>query len=535
LGLAEWVDAGRKVGVEENSAARSTLSSYLRILRRRAWVVILCALLVPLAAYAFSTRQTDLYSSQAEVYVNKQNLASAITGIEDSSLLADPARVAETQANLAQTPTVARRTLATLHVENLTPDQLLDETSVAPKGNSDLLTISVRNADPRLAVRLAGEYARQFVAFRAELDTASVRKAQEEVQRKLAELRRRGQGNSSLYRSLEEKDQELATLQTLSTERVSIVRDADEAVHVAPRPVRDGGVGLAFAIDAVDTRIRSAGGIGEQLRLPLLARVPPPPRRLAKASLLVTLAQPGGAHAETYRMLRTNLQFTLLDSNARSLLVTSATPGEGKSTTAANLAVVLARGGKHVALVDLDLRRPYLARFFGMPTALGVSDVALGRISLEEALQPIDLGARSNGMNGSDSEIGSLSVLVSGPIPPNPGEFAGSRRLAAIVDELRARFEIVLIDSPPLLGVGDAMTLSSDVDAIVLVTRLNVVRKPMLAEVRRLLDSSPAPTLGVVVTGADPKADEAYSYGYGYEARAAERRHHADDPVGDRA
>ena len=122
MGLAEWVDAGRKVGVEENSAARSTLSSYLRILRRRAWVVILCALLVPLAAYAFSTRQTDLYSSQAEVYVNKQNLASAITGIEDSSLLADPARVAETQANLAQTPTVARRTLATLHVENLMPD-----------------------------------------------------------------------------------------------------------------------------------------------------------------------------------------------------------------------------------------------------------------------------------------------------------------------------------------------------------------------------------------------------------------------------
>jgi receptor protein-tyrosine kinase len=255
------------------------------------------------------------------------------------------------------------------------------------------------------------------------------------------------------------------------------------------------------------------------------------------------LAQPAGAYAEAFRMLRTNLEYTLLDSRARALLITSAAAEEGKSTTAANLAVALARAGRHVALVDLDLRRPHLERFFDIPTTSpGITDVALGRISLDTALQRIDLGTglpdpqHSNGsLEDYHGGIGSLHIVASGHIPPNPGEFVGTERLATILDELRSRFDAVIIDSPPLLRVGDAMTLSTKVDAVILVARLKVVRRPMLNEMRRLLDSSPAATLGFVVTGADSRTGgDTYGYGYGYgqELRIdVERRHSAAEPV----
>lgn len=313
---------------------------------------------------------------------------------------------------------------------------------------------------------------------------------------------------------------------------MSVVRGAGSAVHVTPRPKRDAslglllgivlGVGLTFAIDAIDTRVRSSSEAAHQLGLPLLARVPRPPRKLANDAELVMVAKPTGTQAETFRMLRTNLEFTLLDSEAPTLLVTSAVEKEGKSTTAANLAVAVARGGRSVALVDLDLRRPFLERFFRLPTTPGVTDVALGRSTLNEALRRVDLGTghdageSAGGFAGnSKAEPGALDVLVSGLIPPDPGEFVGTRRLSEIIGELRGHYDTVILDSPPLLRVGDAMILASRVDGVILVARLNLIRRPMLAEMRRLLSTSPTRVLGVVATGSGTgKKEEAYGYGY---------------------
>jgi len=179
---------------------------------------------------------------------------------------------------------------------------------------------------------------------------------------------------------------------------------------------------------------------------------------------------------------------------------------EGKSTTAANLAVTMARAGKRVALVDLDLRRPYLHRFFELGGRPGVTNVALGDASLEDALASIDL----------DEAIGELHVLTTGPLPPDPGEFVGTHQLREILTRLREGFDAVVIDSPPLLRVGDAMRLTSYVDGLVVVTQLNLVRRRMLTELKHLLDAIPARKLGFVVAGAQREDGGGYGYGYGY-------------------
>jgi succinoglycan biosynthesis transport protein ExoP len=237
----------------------------------------------------------------------------------------------------------------------------------------------------------------------------------------------------------------------------------------------------------------------------------------------VMLAQPKGANAEAFRMLRTNLAFALLEkADERVILVTSAVEQEGKSTTAANLAIAEARAGHRVALVDLDLRRPYLDRFFGLTHAEGITDVALGTISLERALHRVDLVVGEPITNGraalpegnGRADSGSLDVLVAGPLPPDPGEFVGTKKLTEILARLRAAYDLVIVDTPPVLRVGDALTLSAHADALLLITRVNVVRRPMLRELRRALDTTPAPKLGFVATGSGGGGD-AVGYGYG--------------------
>lgn len=525
----------------------SSLSSYLAVLSRRKWIVIACALIVPITAYLVSTTQTKIYESTAEVYVNKSDIGSALTGIENQSLFIDEDRAAETQVNLASVPEVAKLALKNSGITDLTPDDVLAETSVSSKGLSDIIEIAVDDPDPALARKLASAYALAFTQYRGQLDGAAITTARREVDRKLKQLEDEGKTDTKLYDSLSESEQQLATLETLKTSRTSVVRDAEEAVQIAPTPVRNAilglvlglvlGVGLAFALDALDTRVRSTSEIADLLGMTLLARLPEPPKDIARSDELVMHARPQGTQAEAFRMLRTNLEFARLEgTDVRTILVTSAVEEEGKSTTASNLAIAMARSGSRVALVDLDLRRPYLHRFFDLIHAKGVTDVALGQSSVEGALATIDTGAGlllANGIGPEENaNHGVLHVMPSGPLPPDPGEFAGTVRLAKILADLRATHDIVIIDSPPILRVGDAMAMSAQTDGIVVVTRLKVVRRPILRELRRVLDTTPVPKLGFVVTGGDDDdpygSAYGYRYGYGYGEKPDGKRSKAE-------
>ena len=521
--------------MQEQPANASSLRDHLRVVRRRKWIVLSVAVLVPAAAILFSLQQPKLHEASAEVLLSRQNIAAALTDTPDATLSQDAERLVETQASVARVPRVAARVLEKVGVEDRTPQDFLDSSSVSPQRNADLLEFTVTDRSPELAIRLATEYARQFTTYRRELDTTALRRAREELDRRLTDLELNDERGTPLYASLVEKEQQLRTMEALQTANAFVIRSANEASQVQPRPIRNAilglalglvlGIALAFLWEALDTRVRSADEIAEQLGLPLLARVPAPPRQLRKANRLVMLADPKGTHAEAFRMLRTNLEFANLQREARTIVVTSSVEEEGKSTTAANLAVAYARAGKRVALVDLDLRRPFLTRLFDVDaTWPGLTNVALGHVPLHAAMRWIAVAPsppRGPSTNGHGPVEDVLELLPTGPLPADPGEFVASGVLADILTELASQVDIVLIDAPPLLHVGDVMTLSARVDAVLLVTRMNVVRRPMLAEVRRILESSPAAVLGFVVTGAH--LEEGYSYGGYYERGYAAR------------
>ena len=528
-----------------------TLHDYLRVVRRRKWVIATAVILIPLVAVILSMQQPKLFQASSELLLVQRDLSSSLTGIGQSGGFY-PDRTLQTQADLAWTDEVARRALRVANESDMSPGQLLAATSVTPRIDADILSVSVVDGDPARAAMLATAYAKAFTAYKHELDTRAITQPLSNIEDEQAKLESEGEQDSAQYRDLESQRLRLQTLLTLQGGNSFQVREAGGAAQIQPRPFRNGlialmfgivaGFGLAFLREALDTRVRTAEELGERLHAPLLARLPEPPKRLASHDKLVMISEPASNQAEAFRMLRTNFEFVNLGYSAKVIMVTSAVESEGKSTSASNLAVALARSGKRVVLVDLDLRRPYLEKFFELEGHPGLTDVALGHVALDDALVRITVTESPNvprhlgGLNGhgngpSNGKVsGLLEVLASGPLPPDAGEFVGTEAVAKIVRELRDRSDFVIVDAPPLLSVGDAMALTSRVEAVIIVTRLKVLKRATVKELRRVLETSQALVLGYVVTGADE--DQAYgygaNYGYGYRqdtGRAAVREH----------
>ena len=519
------------MGEIEGRERAASLRDYLRIVKRRQWVILQALILVPVMAVLWSLQQDKLYEANAQVLIGRQNLAAQLQGVPDPYQNQSPDRVLQTQANLARVPHVAAEVVDSTGYDGSVGD-FLSSSSVSPKANADLLEFTVRARSADLAQQLATAYANAYRRYRNELDTVALENAREGLQQRLRELRRElrpaQRRSSDLYQNLVEREQELETLQALQISNASVVQRATGAAQVAPRPLRNAILGvalglflgllLAFLWEALDTRTRTSDELERGLRLPLLGRLPVPPRRLRRQDKLITIEQPQTAGAEAFRLLRLNIEFVNYGKKPGAILVTSALTDEGKSTTAANLAVAFASAGSSVALVDLDLRRPYLHRIFGGQPRPGLTDVAVGGARLDDALAPIyvsrtskrrKLGGKSRNGSGSPASA-AFHLLAAGPLPPNPGEFVGQRAVAEIIHELRERFDVVLIDTPPLLQVGDTMAVAPHVDALLLVARLQTLRRHHLKELRRVLAGAPVSVIGFAVTAAETES------GYGY-------------------
>lgn len=217
---------------------------------------------------------------------------------------------------------------------------------------------------------------------------------------------------------------------------------------------------------------------------------------------LISLVDKTSPITEQYRTIRTNIKFSSsVDHEIKTIVITSSGPGEGKSTTSANLAVVFANAGQKVLLVDADLRKPTVSKTFGLSNLAGLSNLLSTRQQLGSVIQ--------------NSGIENLFILTSGPKPPNPSELLGSTRMEEIIREARGLYDIIIFDMPPVVAVTDAQILSSRCDGTLLVIREDVTRKDSVLKAKELLEISKANVLGVIYNGSKKSQDKGYYYYYG--------------------
>lgn len=520
----------------DNSRTETASPSPLETLRSGMPIVALATVAIAIIAVAVSLQQTALYRSSTQVFVATNALSSALGNVP--LLSSDPDRVLSTQAAVARLPQVAK--IASRRVDGeISPQDLLGESTVSANNGEDILTFEVEDSDPDNARRYADAYAAAYTEYRRRLDTRSLKDARREVRQQLERLQGpdvAGNVRNTVIANLLKQSQSLRTQELLQTANSSVGPPAGRGAKIQPKPVQAGflggviglilGICLVFVRDALNTRVRTSDEIQARMKdTPLLGRVPPPPKELDAENQVTVLEQPDSFQAEAYRMLATSIELVNLDRGAKSLMITSAVSAEGKSTTAANLAVTFARRGYTVVLLEADVRRPSLSKMLGLEDRAGLTDVVVGRADLDEALAKIPLpsgeGPSSNGSSGTE---GRLEVLVGGPKPPSPGEFLKLRAVADVVKQLEERADLVLIDTPPVLHLSDVTTmmLNADIDAVIAAVRLGVARRQHTDELKRVLDSAPIVQLGFFVT--DAGNSEQYGYRYGYYWNRGRRR-----------
>lgn len=214
--------------------------------------------------------------------------------------------------------------------------------------------------------------------------------------------------------------------------------------------------------------------------------------------MFIVKEQPKSIVTENYKILRTNIEYSSFDGGLKTILVTSSEPGEGKTTTAGNLAICLAQDNKRIVLIDCDLRRPMLHRRFKVSNDEGLSEIIIGKVSLEDSIKEVYTG---------------LDIITAGKIPPNPSEMLGSNDMKELIDKLKEIYDYIILDSPPVLAVTDAQILSRKVDGTILVIKSTKTKKANVINAKELLDKVRGNIIGVVLNEVKIKNDKCYYYG----------------------
>jgi len=422
---------------------------------------------------------------------------------------------------------------------HMTADQLLNEVGADASATTALIHITASDTDPVRAANIANAFADELIAESPAIQGQQV-DLQKAVQANLdstqAEIIQTqdqiDQLTANTYRTASQ-DQELQTLQTnlvslratyaallpnLSSNSSNILTVVEPAVAASgpssPRTLLNvilaavlglfAALGIAFLVEYLDDSVASSDDVQEVTGLPTLGVVPvmSGDRKRGEIYRLVTLLNPRSSVAESYRTLRTNVEFAAVDTPLHTLLVTSSVPQEGKTTTAGNLAVAFAQAGSRVLLVDTDLRKPGLHNLFKLSNEYGVTTLFRDEAATVRSVT-------------QDTELNGLNIITSGALPPNPAELLGSQRWRAILERLKAEADLVILDSPPLQAVTDAALLAATVDGTVFVVHARHTRRGAVRQGREALARGGGKILGVVMNRLKKREYDEYYYSYG--------------------
>jgi len=517
---------------------RGTLGDYLRVLRNNRWTIAVVTLLCATVAAASALSQESIYVASARVSFQEESRSNAAAGLVAAQTQTAAQLAAEGAATLLSNDVlelVRRRLKSTRTVA-----QLRGMLATSVDASSTLVAVQASSNDPKFAAALATEVARGTVTILEETARARFARTAERVERQYDALRRqnlRGEDKSGTRTdfALASLLDRISTLRTLSLNATPARLAEDAAVPsspASPKPVRSTvfggligfmlGIGLAFARDSLDRRLRDSNDVQETLDLPVVGSV-----RVDALGGAAYVPNGRGPMAdqdiESFRILRANIAFLDADRPIKSILVTSPQPGEGKSTVAASLAAAHAAAGKRTLLIECDLRRPCLADRLSINRSPGLSDYLVGQAEPADVLQVVTLtgqgGARSgnNGGNGDaepivEADAGRLVVIAAGSQSVRPAELLGSMRFRGFLEEAAAAYDTVVIDTPPLLSVSDTLEIVPLADSILLCIRADQTTRDQARAVKDALAHLPERTTAVVITGLKPGRESDYGY-----------------------
>ena len=492
-------------------ADQQGISRYVDTLRERIWLVVAGVVITTAIALLYVLTATKTYEAEADILVTPVPQGSTIQQIVGLiSTSSEPLREIETVARLLTTDEVAERALPELEglPEAVDTDELLNSIEAAPVAESNIVVVSATAETADSAARIANTFVDAAIAERTDQLHARVETAIETL---TAEL----EGAPPNRELLEAQLAELRLLEDQNDPTLSVASAAQPPQRqISPRPalsVAGGllaglilGVGAAFASQALDPRLRREEQLRRLYRLPILARIPREGGDQSDKPLGPTSLSP--AAAEAYRTLRGTLAATARrgQTGGRVILVTGSSPSEGKTTTAVNLATSLALAGKRVIMVEADLRRPAIRKALGVPPWPGVVSVLIESATIDEALVTTKTYGANLGLLLADYESDWISELFS---LPSTGQ---------MIEEARARADFVIIDSPPLTDVIDALPLTTYVDDVLVVVRLGKTRLDKLAQLGELLAESGVKPVGFALVGTPRPTKSDYHY---YSAR----------------
>ena len=520
---------------------RERLRVLLHTLGERRWLILATAAVIVAIATLNSAAQDDKYEAVSKVLVGQTDPVNGL--FPGAGAESDPDRVARTNLELIENATVAARVERALTGEvELDSEALLDRVDADIENDSDVVAIKVRDEDREQAASIANAFAIQFARFRERAASRNLETAIERAQLELDALES-DELTSPRGRTIERRLSDLEIAAALQGSSVEVVKRAEAPDDtVEPRPFTAflvsipigllAGLLLALLVSYLDRRLKREEQVEAIAQMPVVASIP------RRSERLVRRRAGGGVwadpvEAESYGRLATNLRFFNFDRQVKTVLVTSAVPEEGKTTVTLRLAAALAGAGQGVLAVEADLRRPTFTDYFSIQFPHGLSGVLIGATPFEDVVTRVHtsyaLAAPTEEGDEAWTTAPFIEVVPAGVIPPNPNELLAGNALPEVLNEAKSHADIVLVDSAPLVPVGDAIPIANAVDGVLLVVKLGESRRDELRRALKLLGTLRSKVIGVVITNAERPSDK-----YDYYATEPPVPAPAVDPLGPR-